>query len=50
MLKKTPLSVEVVDEAEGRFVIFTYASGEVVRKLVDPNKKPTRGPVVRQRS
>jgi|GEM_PF-4198356 len=44
MPNKAPLSIEVVDEAEGRFVIFTYANGDVVRKAVDPNRKPARRP------
>jgi hypothetical protein len=36
--------VEVKDEADGRFVILTYANNDVVRELVDPKKKSTRRP------
>jgi hypothetical protein len=43
-LKKKPVSVEVRDEADGRFVILTFANGDVVRKLVDPEMKPPRQP------
>jgi|1185.fasta_scaffold1357177_2 hypothetical protein len=39
-----PRSVEVVDTAEGRFVVATYPDGSVVRKLVDPNERPRRKP------
>jgi hypothetical protein len=43
-VRRKPISVEVKDEADGRFVILTYANGDVVRELVDPKKKPTRRP------
>ena len=43
-MSKKPISVEVRDEADGRFVILTYANGDVVREFVDPRKKPTRRP------
>jgi hypothetical protein len=39
-----PTSVEVVDTAEGRFVVATYADGSAIRKLVDPNQRPRRKP------
>ena len=35
-MKKKPVSVEIQDEADGRFVILTYANGEVIRERVDP--------------
>jgi hypothetical protein len=43
MVKRTPVGVEVVDEADGRFVVLTYADGEVVREPV-VRKKPARRP------
>jgi len=50
MARKKPVSIEVVDEADGRFVIFTYADGTVVREVVDRGKKPTRKPRRPQRN
>jgi hypothetical protein len=43
-MSRKPVSIEVQDEADGRFVVLTYANGEVVRRLIDPDKKPTRKP------
>ena len=43
-MRRKPVSVEVRDEADGRFVIITYANNDVVREFVDPKKKPTRKP------
>jgi hypothetical protein len=43
-VSRKPISVEVRDEADGRFVILTYANNDVVRERVDPKKKPTRRP------
>jgi hypothetical protein len=34
----------VVDAPEGRVLIATYADGEIVRTIVDPNRKPRRKP------
>jgi hypothetical protein len=44
MPKKKPISIEVVDQGEGRFVVSTYAGGEIVREAVDATKKPRRQP------
>jgi hypothetical protein len=43
-VSRKPISVEVKDEADGRFVVLTYANSDVVRARVDPNKKSTRRP------
>jgi hypothetical protein len=43
-VSRKPVSVEVRDESDGRFVILTYANGDVAREFVDPKKKPTRKP------
>jgi hypothetical protein len=42
-MKRNPVGIEVVDEAEGRFMVYTYTDGEVVRKPV-VRKKPARRP------
>jgi hypothetical protein len=39
-----PTRVEVLDTAEGRFVIATYADGSVLTKAVDPTERPKRKP------
>ena len=44
MTRRKPVSIEVVDEADGRFVVSTYADGTVDREAVDPTKKATRKP------
>jgi hypothetical protein len=44
MRKTKPVSVEVVEEAGGRFVISTHADGEIVREAVVPKKAPIRRP------
>ena len=41
---RKPLKIEVHDEAIGRFIVATFADGEVVRRLVDPSEKPKRKP------
>ena len=43
-MRRKPIGVEVRDEADGRFVILTYANSDIVRERVDPKKKPTRRP------
>ena len=43
MVKRKPVGVEVVDEPEGRFLVLTYADGEVVREPV-VRRKPARRP------
>jgi hypothetical protein len=41
--KRKPISIEVVEEGDERFMVYTYANGEVVRKPVD-DKIATRKP------
>ena len=50
MPKGKPRNIEVVDDAGGRFVVETYADGEVVRKNQNevPRRKP-RKPFARAR-
>ena len=42
--KGRPESIEVIEEGGERFVEATYADGSIVRKRVDPNKRPKRKP------
>jgi hypothetical protein len=42
--KGKPRSVEVIEDAMGRFVMATYADGKVTRKQIDPNERPRRKP------
>jgi hypothetical protein len=41
---RKPTRIEVHVEAGSRFIVATFGDGEVVRKLVDPNKKLKRKP------
>jgi len=43
-MSRRPLSVEVIEDAAQRYVETIFDDGEVVRTLVDPNRKPTRRP------
>ena len=38
--KGKPRNVEAIEKEGGRFVIVTYADGEVVQKRIEPNQKP----------
>ena len=42
--RRTRIGVEVVDEADGRFVVIKYADGTVEREAVDPKRKPSSKP------
>jgi hypothetical protein len=44
LMPRTPVSIEVVEDAEVRFVITTFSDGTVDRKAVDPNQKRRRRP------
>ena len=43
-MARKPLSAEVIEEGDQRFVETVFDDGEIVRTLVDPNRKPTRRP------
>jgi hypothetical protein len=45
---RKPVSIEIIEEDGSRFVIRTYADGAEVRAPVDPSKKATRRPRMRQ--
>jgi hypothetical protein len=42
--KGKPSNVEVIEKAGCRFVIATYANGEIVQKRIEPDQKPKRKP------
>ena len=39
MPTRRPLSIEVVEEAADRFVVYEYENGERIRKKIDPTKR-----------
>jgi hypothetical protein len=43
-MAREPISAEVVSEGGERFIVLTYANGDVVRKHVDLTKEPSRKP------
>ena len=47
-MARKPISIEIVEENGARFVTRTYADGAEVRAPVDPSKRATRRPRMRQ--
>ena len=43
-MPRRPINVEVTGEGDARYVVLTYSNGEIVRRRVDPDKKPARRP------
>jgi hypothetical protein len=43
-MPRKPASAEVTGEGDARYVVLTYANGEVTRKRVETDSKPTRRP------
>jgi hypothetical protein len=43
-MPRKPVTVEVEGEGDARYVVLTYANGDVVRRRVDPDQKPRRRP------
>lgn len=43
-MPRKPVSVVVEGEGDARYVVMTYANGDVVRRRVDPDQKPRRRP------
>jgi hypothetical protein len=43
-MPRKPVRVEVEGEGDARYVVLTYANGDVVRRRVDPCQKPKRRP------
>ena len=45
MPKKRPVNIELIEDADGRFVVTTYSNGEVERLAVvkiEPTRRPRR--------
>ena len=43
-MPRKPIRTEVALEGETRVVLTTFDNGDIVRTVVDPNKKPARRP------
>ena len=43
-MARKPVSIEVVEEGDERFVILTYPKGEVVKRRVESERKASRRP------
>jgi hypothetical protein len=43
-MPRRPISVEVVEEGEDRYVLLTYANGDVVKRRVETDRKARRRP------
>jgi hypothetical protein len=43
-MPRKPVDAEVILDGETRVVLTTFDDGEIVRTVVDPDKKPTRRP------
>ena len=39
-MPKKPLSIEIVDAPDGRFIVTTFPDGKVERKMIDQEAKP----------
>ena len=43
-MARKPVNIEVVQEGDERYLVLTYASGDVERRRVDPEHKARRRP------
>jgi hypothetical protein len=43
-MPRKPVNIEVVEEGDERYVLLTYANGEVVKRSVESGLKPRRQP------
>jgi hypothetical protein len=43
-MSRKPVSVEVIEEGEERYVLLTYANGDVVKRPVEADRKARRRP------
>jgi len=43
-MSRKPVSVEVEGKGDARYLVLTYANGDIVRRRVDPDHKPRRRP------
>jgi hypothetical protein len=47
-MPRKPVSIEVIEEGDERFVILTYADGETLRRRVETERKAARRPRIPQ--
>jgi hypothetical protein len=47
-MPRKPISIEVVEEGDERFVVLTYPKGEVVKRRVELERKASRRPRIPQ--
>ena len=43
-MPRKPVTIEVVEEGDERYVLLTYADGEVLKRSVEAGLKPRRRP------
>jgi len=43
-MPREPVRVAVEGDGDARYVVLTYANGDIVRRRVDPDQKPRRRP------
>ena len=43
-MPRKPVSIEVIEEGDDRFVVLTYPKGEVVKRRVESERKASRRP------
>jgi len=47
-MPRKPVRIEVVEEGGERYVVLTYADGEIVKRRVEPARKARRRPRIPQ--
>jgi hypothetical protein len=47
-MPRKPVSIEVVEEGDERFVVLTYSNNEVVKRRVELERKASRRPRIPQ--
>ena len=43
-MPRKPVSVEVIEEGDERYVLLTYANGDIAKRGVQSGRKPQRRP------
>jgi hypothetical protein len=43
-MARKPVGIEVVEQGGARYVVFTYANGEVAKRRIEPERKARRRP------
>jgi hypothetical protein len=47
-MRRKPISIEVVEDGDERYVVLTYADGEAVKRPVEPARRARRRPRIPQ--